>query len=98
MHTQPGVFSVTVNLADQHYPHVLMPNQWVSCIVPFSIPLYRWGPGQPLEQFVPTRGLIYSVFAELDHEDKGKLTYSEFEDAAVIVGLRQDQARVFYNM
>lgn len=47
---------------------------------------------------MPTRGLIYSVFAELDQEDKGKLTYSEFEDAAVVVGLRQEQARVFYDM
>mmetsp|Transcript_30084 Transcript_30084/g.66649 ORF Transcript_30084/g.66649 Transcript_30084/m.66649 type:complete len:219 (+) Transcript_30084:3-659(+) len=56
----------------------------------------RTGPGMPLEQFTPTRGLIYSVFAELDKFGAGKLTYSEFEDAAVVVGIRRDNAKRFF--
>ncbi|GFH14897.1 uncharacterized protein HaLaN_11032 [Haematococcus lacustris] len=56
----------------------------------------RWGPGQPLEHFVPTRGLMYSVFSELDHHNAGKLTFSQFEEACVAVGLQQQQTQTLY--
>ncbi len=57
----------------------------------------RWGPGQPLEQFVPTRGLVYSVFSELDPGDSGKLTFSAFEEACVLCGLRKEQSAKLFS-
>ncbi len=57
----------------------------------------RWGPGQPLYHFVPTRGLLYRTFAELDPGDTGKLTYSEFEEACVRCGLRQQQTQKLFD-
>jgi len=58
----------------------------------------RWGPGQPLERFVPTRGMVYSVFNELDDAGVGKLTFSMFESAAVKIGLKHEQVQRLYNM
>ncbi|MEW5319029.1 MAG: hypothetical protein WDW38_010205 [Sanguina aurantia] len=43
--------------------------------------------------FTVTRGLVYSVFAEMDKDGTGILTYSGFEEAALNIGLREEQAR-----
>lgn len=36
---------------------------------------------------------MYSVFAEMDKDGTGILTYSGFEEAALNIGLREEQAR-----
>ncbi|GLI67992.1 hypothetical protein VaNZ11_012192 [Volvox africanus] len=43
-----------------------------------------------------TRGLLYSVFQELDEFDSGRLTYSAFEQAACKIGMRPAQAKRLY--
>ncbi|EFJ46023.1 hypothetical protein VOLCADRAFT_93487 [Volvox carteri f. nagariensis] len=40
-----------------------------------------------------TRGMLYSVFQELDEFDSGRLTYSAFEQAACRIGMRPAQAK-----
>ncbi|KAF5840794.1 hypothetical protein DUNSADRAFT_15503 [Dunaliella salina] len=51
-----------------------------------------------LERFTPTRGMMLSVFEELDRFGENKLTASTLEDAAVRVGLNAEQIRRFYSM
>jgi len=51
-----------------------------------------------LEHFTPTRGLMLSVFEELDCFGQNKLTASTLEEAAVQVGLNAQQIKRFYSM
>lgn len=47
--------------------------------------------------FRVTRGMMYSVFQELDEYDSGRLTYSAFEQAACRIGMRPTQARRLFD-
>ncbi|KAG2453843.1 hypothetical protein HYH02_002050 [Chlamydomonas schloesseri] len=47
--------------------------------------------------FRVTRGMLYSVFQELDEFDSGRLTYSAFEQAACRIGMRSAQARRLFD-
>ncbi|GAX82730.1 hypothetical protein CEUSTIGMA_g10156.t1 [Chlamydomonas eustigma] len=51
-----------------------------------------------LENFTPSRGLLYSVFQDLDKLDEGRVTYSMFEEAAMYSGMRQEQVKKLYSM
>ncbi|GIL79926.1 hypothetical protein Vretifemale_9163 [Volvox reticuliferus] len=56
------------------------------------------GGGEPTRPagFKVTRGMLYSVFQELDEFDSGRLTYSAFEQAACKIGMRPAQAKRLY--
>ena len=64
---------------------------------PAASPATGLGGSSPLTQFRMTRGLVYSVFEELDQLDTGKLTYSTFEDAAVVIGMSGKVARQLFD-
>ncbi|KAG2501588.1 hypothetical protein HYH03_000093 [Edaphochlamys debaryana] len=51
---------------------------------------------QRMGNFRVSRGMVYSVFQDLDDFDTGRLTYSAFEQAACKVGMKPDQARRFF--
>ncbi|GAX79971.1 hypothetical protein CEUSTIGMA_g7410.t1 [Chlamydomonas eustigma] len=46
----------------------------------------------------PTRGMLYSVFQDLDVLDEERITYSTFEDAAMQSGMTQHQARKLFSL
>jgi Ca2+-binding EF-hand superfamily protein len=50
------------------------------------------------QAITPTRGMLYSVFQDLDVRDEGRITYSTLEEAAMQCGMRQDQAKKLYSI
>lgn len=51
----------------------------------------------PGEKPKPSRGMMFSVFQDLDTHGEGRVTYSTFEDAMLLCGVRTEQSRRLFD-